>query len=231
MTMPPGLRKLALVAHVSSSVGWLGAVAAFEALAVTGLVSRNPPSVRAAYLAMEPTAWFVIVPLAFASLLTGLLMALGTKWGLLRHYWILAKFAINVVAIVILLLHTRLISLVASAATDDTLFSEGMRGPRIQLVVIAGAALLALLTATTLAVFKPPGTTPYGRGEIRPPPRSEPLGRTSTSSSSKAPSPNTTTTRKRLPTRVKIAVGVICLVIAIVVVLHLSGAGGPRHLR
>jgi hypothetical protein len=37
MAMTPRLRKFALTAHVTSSVGWLGAVAAFLALAVAGL--------------------------------------------------------------------------------------------------------------------------------------------------------------------------------------------------
>ncbi len=163
MNMTPRLRKFALTAHVVSSVGWLGSVAGFEALAVAGLASQDANMVRAAYLAMEPTAWFVIVPFAFASLLTGLVVSLGTKWGLFRHYWVLVKFLINILAIIILLLHTQLIGYVAGATADTTLlFSENLRGPRIQLVAISGAALLALLVATTLAVYKPQGMTWYG---------------------------------------------------------------------
>lgn len=67
---------------VVSSVGLLGAIASFLALAIAGVTSQNAPTVRAAYLAMELTARFVIVPLAFASLLTGLIQSLGTPWGL-----------------------------------------------------------------------------------------------------------------------------------------------------
>ena len=88
MIMPPRLRKLALTAHITSSVGWMGAVTAFLALAVA---SQDAQMARAAYLAMEVTAWWVIVPLAFASLLTGLVVSLGTPWGLFRHYWVLIK--------------------------------------------------------------------------------------------------------------------------------------------
>ena len=72
MTMTPRIRKFALTAHVTSSVGWLGAVAGFLALAVAGLTSQDAQMVRAAYLAMELTGWFVIVPLSLASPLTGL---------------------------------------------------------------------------------------------------------------------------------------------------------------
>ena len=81
MTMTPRLRKFALTAHVTSSVGWLGAVAAFLALAVAGLTSQNAQMVRAAYLAMELTAWFVIVPLSLASPLTGILQSLWVANG------------------------------------------------------------------------------------------------------------------------------------------------------
>jgi hypothetical protein len=70
--MTPGLRKCALTTHVTSSVGWLGAVGAFLALAIAGLVSQDTQIVRAAYLSMHLTTWFVIVPLCLAALLTGI---------------------------------------------------------------------------------------------------------------------------------------------------------------
>src|SRR5882757_1811341 len=98
MTMTPSLRKFTLTAHVISSVGWLGAVAGFLALAIAGLSCQDAQMVRAAYLAMKLTAWFVIVPLAFASLLTGIVQSLGTEWGLFRHYWVLTKLAITLLA-------------------------------------------------------------------------------------------------------------------------------------
>ena len=74
----PVTRKFALTAHVTSSVGLLGAVAAFLALAIAGLTSHDARMVRAAYLAMNLTAEFVIVPLAFASLSIGIVQSLGT---------------------------------------------------------------------------------------------------------------------------------------------------------
>jgi hypothetical protein len=92
-------------------VGWLGAVAGFLALAVAGLTSQDAQTVRAAYVTMELTGWFVLVPLALASLLTGLVQSLGTTWGLFRHYWVLAKLLINVFATIVLLLYTQTLSL------------------------------------------------------------------------------------------------------------------------
>jgi hypothetical protein len=163
ITMSPRLRKLALTAHVASSVGWLGAVAGVLALAVAGLTSQDAQTVRAAYIAMEFSAWFALVPLTVASLLTGLVQSLGTRWGLFRHYWVVAKLAINVVATVILLMYTQTLSSLADVAAQTSLSGDDLGGLRSPSPVLhAGAALLLLLAATTLAVYKPRGMTRYG---------------------------------------------------------------------
>jgi hypothetical protein len=164
MALPPRLRKLALTAHVTASVGWLGAVIAFLALSVTGLTGPDPQTVRGAYLVMELTGWAVLVPLSLASLLTGLISSLGSTWGLFRHYWVLFKLAINLVATTVLLLYTQTLDSLADVATATNLSSrelEGLRDPSPTLH--AGAALLLLLAATTLAIYKPRGMTPYGQ--------------------------------------------------------------------
>jgi hypothetical protein len=163
--MTPPIRKLALTAHVSASVGWLGAVAGFLALSVVGLTSDDADTVRGAYLVMEPAAWFVLAPLAFASLLTGLVQALGTTWGLFRHYWVLFKLLINVVATLVLLTYMETFRVLADVAADPRADLSVVRNPSPTLH--AGAALLLLLAATTLAVYKPRGLTRYGRRKQR----------------------------------------------------------------
>ena len=92
MTMTPGLRKFALTTHVTSSVGWPGAVGAFLALAIAGVGSEDAQIVRAAYLAMHLITWSVIVPFCLAALLTGIVQSLGTTWGPFRHYWVVTNF-------------------------------------------------------------------------------------------------------------------------------------------
>lgn len=159
MTMSPRLRKLALTAHVVCSVGWLGAVAGTLALGVAGLTSQDPQMVRAAYLAMESTGWSVLIPLSLTSLLTGLIQSLGTKWGLLRHYWILMKLLINVLATAVLLLYMQTLSVLADIASSGADLSV-LRSPSP--VLHAAAAMLLLLAAATLSVYKPRGMTPYG---------------------------------------------------------------------
>jgi hypothetical protein len=161
--MTPRLRKLALTAHVTSSVGWLGAVISFLALAVVGLTSQDSQLVQAAYVVMEVTGWFVIVPLSIASLLTGLVQSLGTEWGLFRHYWVVMKLLLTILATVVLLAHMQPIGDIADAASTSTLSASELHGPRLQLLADAGAAVVVLFVATTLAVYKPKGLTRYGR--------------------------------------------------------------------
>jgi hypothetical protein len=170
--MSSGLRKFALTAHVVSSVGWLGAVAAFLALSIVGLTSRDGQTVRGAYLVMEPAAWFILVPLAFASLLTGLVQSFGTTWGLFRHYWVLAKLLINVFATIVLLMYMETFDVLADVAADPRADLSSVRNASPALH--AGVALFLLLVATGLAVYKPQGITRYGcrkQQELRTPSR------------------------------------------------------------
>ena len=160
--MAPRVRRFALTAHVACSVGWLGAVACFLALAIAGISSADKQLVRGVYLAMEFMAWYVIVPLSFASLLTGLVQALGTTWGLFRHYWVLAKLLLNLVATIILLLYMENVGRLSDLAAQSTLSRGDAHGLRVQAILHAGAALVVLLAATTLSVYKPRGVTPYG---------------------------------------------------------------------
>ena len=165
MTMSPRVRQFALTTHVTASVGWIGAVLAFLALAVIGIRSPDPQTVRGAYLVMEPAAWSVLVPLAIASFLSGLVMSLGTPWGLFRHYWVVFKLLITVFATTVLLMYMATFRMMAAAATDPAVDLAAVRNPSP--VLHAVLALLVLLLATVLAVYKPQGVTPYGRRVTR----------------------------------------------------------------
>ena len=167
MRMAPRVRKFALTAHVIASVGWLGSIVAFLALAVAGVSSDDAQMVRSVYLVAEPLGWFVVAPLALASLLTGLIQSLGTTWGLFRHYWVLFKLGINLFATVILLLYTQTVGVLANTAADPSSDLGELQGPTF--VLHSGAALLLLLVATGLAVYKPRGMTAYGRRKQREP--------------------------------------------------------------
>jgi hypothetical protein len=159
--MSPFLRRFVLTAHITFAVGWLGAVAGFLALAIVGLRSQNAQIMNSAYLGMDLIARFVILPLSFAPLITGPILSLGTPWGLFRHYWILAKLVITVLSTLILLIHMQPISHLSRLAMDGA-FTSADLGLRTQMAVASGAALVALIVATALAVYKPRGMTPYG---------------------------------------------------------------------
>ncbi len=157
--MAPPLRKLALTVHVVASVGWLGAIVVFLGLSIAGMTSPEPGTVRAAYVAMESIGLLILVPFSIASLLTGLLQSLGTKRGLLRHYWVLAKLLINAVGSVILLMYTQTLASLGDVAAANGDLSD-LRSPSP--VLHAAAGLVLLLVAAALSIYKPRGMTGYG---------------------------------------------------------------------
>lgn len=210
MTMTPGLRKFALTAHVTSSVGWLGAVGSFLALAVAGLTTQNGEIVRATYIAMELTGWYVIVPFCIAALLTGLIVSLGTPWGLFRYYWVLAKFLITVIAALILVGFTQTLGAIGELGASRTLSIAELRTLNQSPALHSGGGLLVLLVTTILAVYKPWGRTGYGRRE-----QSRAVGPDRSSSTI-------------TPWGLYVMLGIIGLVL-LFLVLHLIGGGPSRH--
>ncbi|MBA2781674.1 MAG: DUF2269 domain-containing protein [Actinomycetota bacterium] len=161
MIMTSRLRKFALAAHITLAVGWIGAVAGYIALDVAAATSQDAQTLRAAYLAMEVIAWYVIVPLALASLLSGLVMSVGTKWGLFRHYWVLISLLLTIIATVVLVVETQTISHFADIAADPTTSGDDLGALGSTLVHSAGGTVV-LLVILVLNVYKPRGMTRYG---------------------------------------------------------------------
>jgi hypothetical protein len=222
--MPPSLRKLLLTAHITFSVGWLGAVAAFLALAITGLTSQDAQMVRTAYSAMELTARFVIVPLALTSLLSGLIESLGTPWGLFRHYWVLVKLLLTSFATIVLLAKMPLIGYAARRAAETTLSRADLRAVGIQLAFHATGGLLVLLLVTALSVYKPWGLTRYGqtRQQER---RYEPRQSRQAAGVTPMPGPGNKTIGDGLSRglRISLAAGVAAFLVVVHISMYLSG--------
>jgi hypothetical protein len=159
MILTPPLRKFVLAVHITCSVGWIGAVVAYLVLGLSAVTSSDALTVRAAWIAMELTGWFAIVPLALAALLTGLIISLGTPWGLFRHYWVLISLGLTVLATVVLLLHMPTVSATADMVrTADSTHLSGLGGDLFH----PSVGLLILLVITVLNIYKPRGVTPYG---------------------------------------------------------------------
>ena len=157
MTLGGPLRKALLTLHIVSSVGMLGAVAAFLVLAIMGLGAQQ----YAAYPAMDLITTYAVVPLAWASLLIGVVQSLATPWGLFRHYWIVIKLALTVLALVVLLLQTAPIRLLAELQ-PDVLAGAEWASTRFSTVLHATGGIAVLLLASVLSVYKPRGLTRYG---------------------------------------------------------------------
>ena len=222
--MSPRVRKLALTAHITFSVGWIGAVASFLVLSIAGVTSKDAEVVRGSYFAMNFIGLFIIVPMSLAALATGVVQSLGTEWGLLRHYWVLVKFLLTIGATLLLLMHQ--FTAVAEAArlvshvTPGTLPEVGRLGPK--LVGDAGLALLALLVITALSVFKPWGRTRYGQSKQQQE-RREGANLMGLSPITKAKQYESPQAVKSLPLGLKIFLAVISIIVALFAVLHLSG--------
>jgi len=233
MTMTPNLRTFALTAHVTFSVGLLGSIAAFLALSMAGLSSQDTQNIRAAYLAMDLVARFIIVPLAFAALLTGLIQSLGTPWGLFRHYWVLIKLLLTAFATTVLLMKLRMIGDAARLAAEAILPNANLSAMGTELRLHAAAGLLALLVPVVLSLYKPRGLTPYGRRnqhEKREPmnqPESS-LGRPS-SISQGAISVSSVGYLTVSLSRIQVLGLVAAIMVVHLLVLHLTGAGHVRH--
>ena len=164
--MPALIRRVMLTVHITLSVGWIGSVAAFLCLALLGQTSADAVTVTSAYVAMNAISLFVVVPLSLAALISGIALALATPWGLLKHYWVVSKFTLTLLAAGLLMLHQFSAVGVAAdqvRASTEALPSAGRLG--LQLVVDASLAVGSLLAVVAIAVFKPRGVTPFAGKE------------------------------------------------------------------
>ena len=159
--LSPRARRIWLTLHVGFSVGWLGVALTMTALAAIGWTADRHAMRHGAYEVLHVIDLAVAIPSMALSIITGLVVSLGTKWGLVRHWWVLAKFAISVS---IPLLAGTVESALADELARRTVDPAGQpAGTGIALVACLGAFTVALWTATILSVMKPWGRTRWGQ--------------------------------------------------------------------
>jgi hypothetical protein len=162
--MRPGTRRLVLSLHVIVSVGALGVYLGLLTLAIAGLTTDDPERLRTAYTAMGIFGDVLIIPVSLAILITGLTLGLGTRWGLLRHYWVLTKFVLTLALAAASTFGLR--ARIADAVDNLPAVSAGAHdvgSVGVLLVFLLPVALGVYVTTTVLAIYKPWGLTRRGR--------------------------------------------------------------------
>ncbi|MBA8827214.1 hypothetical protein FHX42_004598 [Saccharopolyspora lacisalsi] len=159
--LPPRARKVVLTVHVIASVAWIGATLCLLALSLTGLLSRDPQVQRAAYVALGTIVTVVGAPVSIAALVSGIMISVGTRWGLFRHWWVLVSLVATAVmtAAVLFALGPLMRGAAADAlaAPPGTPVLDAVGDAAVSAVVAPCVALVALSAITALNVFKPRG--------------------------------------------------------------------------
>jgi uncharacterized membrane protein len=161
--LPPRWRNLLLTTHIVVAVGVLGTDLVLLTLGVTGLASGDAELIRAGYLTMRLLAEAVLLPLALAAPLTGILLGLGTPWGLARHWWVLTKLVLTIaVATAAVFVLRPALNRAAAEALQVPLAelpTTGIGQLGVAVTLASTGAVLVLVAIVTLAVFKPWGQT------------------------------------------------------------------------
>ncbi|MFD9629162.1 DUF2269 domain-containing protein [Streptomyces violascens] len=147
------VRRGWLVAHVAVSVSWLGVTIGLLALGITAYTTDSAAMTEAAYRAMKVFGDWLVVPIALVTLGTGVVLSLGTRWGLARHRWVWIKFWLTLITLCLsaFLLRPEINSAVAAGVPDTSLVAAP---------VVSSSAYFFM---TAISVLKPWGLTKRGR--------------------------------------------------------------------
>ncbi|WP_406488367.1 DUF2269 domain-containing protein [Streptomyces phaeochromogenes] len=152
-------RRATLVVHVAASAGWLGLTLGLLALGITATTTGAAVTVDASVRAMKLFADWLLLPVAFLTLVSGLVLSLGTPWGLARHRWVYIKFWLTLATITatVFALRPGVGSAVTAVSAGGPLPDAGdvLFGPIV--------SLSAYLFMTVISVLKPWGLTRRGR--------------------------------------------------------------------
>ncbi|RKN53103.1 hypothetical protein D7193_25315 [Micromonospora costi] len=159
-------RKVWLTLHVGIGVGWLGVATGMLVLAIVGASADSHEMQHGAYLLLHRFDLLLAIPSAFATIVTGVVVSLGTPWGLITHKWVLAKLVIALALPFLASFEGPWIEELEARSADGVI-ETGTTG--LLLTGAMGLFTVLLWTAVVLSVFKPGGRTPWARpmGERR----------------------------------------------------------------
>lgn len=154
-------RNTILVAHIATSVAWLGVSLVMLTLAITARTGDSRVNAHSTYWTMHLLAVDLVIPLSLTVLAVGITIGLGT-WGLLRYRWVVTKLSLTIIATVLALL-------ALPAQTGSALHASGphgdladMHSAGTNLIIAAAVSISLYLTLITLSVVKPWGRTARG---------------------------------------------------------------------
>ncbi|MCX2179133.1 DUF2269 domain-containing protein [Streptomyces sp. SKN60] len=147
------VRRALLVVHVAVSVAWLGLSLGLLTLGLTAYTTQDPSLTQAAYRAMKVFADWLLAPVALVTFGSGLVLSLGTPWGLARHRWVWIKFWLTLAtaAATIFALRPEIAHAAAAGVPDSSLVGAPV------------VSTTAYLFMTAISVLKPWGLTRRGR--------------------------------------------------------------------
>jgi hypothetical protein len=172
MGMTGARRRTILTIHIASGVALLGTSAGLAITAVRAATRSDSEQAHTIYELMRLLTYSLGIPLSFIALISGLLLAISSKWGVVRYWWVTAKLAFLVATI--------LVGALLTGPSIDTMLGVTKPGfpgdDRAQwtLVAAVGGQIAMVLSATALAVFKPGGRVPQLGSAAARPRRQEP---------------------------------------------------------
>jgi hypothetical protein len=157
--------KSVLLVHLASAGVWLGIDVVMGVLVFTALLTADDRIKALSFQALELFAPRTLFATGVVCLITGVVLGLGSRYGLVRYWWVAAKLALNLALTA--LVPFALSPEVSEAAEQARRFAAGAPatlavGDLIFPPIVSPAALLV---AMVLAVFKPWGRIPWGRAQ------------------------------------------------------------------
>jgi uncharacterized membrane protein len=157
-------RRTTLLLHILCGVGWMGLDLGLATLVLTGATTGSGPVAAASYTAVRIVIPVVVPVLALGMLLTGVVLGLGTKYGLVQWTWVLVKLCVAIVLTV--LVFVALVPGALSIPTELTGAADDIRreigAAASDLIYPPVVSFLALGFAMVVSIWKPWGRTRWG---------------------------------------------------------------------
>lgn len=165
MRLSRASRRLLLLLHLLVTMSWLGVDLVIGVLSFTGLTTDDPRTMATAYAALSMFGVPLLLTLGLLTLATGVLLGLGTRYGLLRYWWVAVKLVVGVVltVLVVVALKPTLDRAATETAVLDPTLADRLSQVRFNMVFPPIVSTTALVFAAYLGLYKPWGRTGLGR--------------------------------------------------------------------